>query len=82
MCIYGPSFNYLLKGQYYTLKVTGFYCILKKFKQRNEQRKESLLIWLLLIMLTCYLCITVPFAWRSGEGKVIFLKVQREGELL
>lgn len=73
MCVYTvPVLIYLLKGQYYTSKVTGFYCILKKASKRKKKSREKRdLFWLLVIMLTCYL---YPSALRMAKqgGKVIF----------
>lgn len=86
MCVYTvPVLIYLLKGQYYTSKVTRLLLYLKKISKQSEKKKSREkrdLFWLLVIMLTCYL---YPNALRMAKqgGKVIFfLKVQREGELL
>lgn len=75
MCVYTvPVLIYLLKGQYYTLKVTGFYCIFKKKnkqKEKKEQRKEKLILVVannvnLLFIFQC------PSHGEAGGGKVIF----------
>lgn len=74
MCVYTvPVLIYLLKGQYYTLKVTGFYCIFKKkvSKRKKKNREKRDLSWLLLIMLTCYLYSSALRMAKQG-GKVIF----------
>lgn len=81
MCVYTvPVLIYLLKGQYYTSKVTGFYCILKKSKQKKkkEQRKERLILVVgnnvnLLFISQC------PSHGEAGGESYFFLKVQREG---
>lgn len=80
MCVYTvPVLIYLLKGQYYTLKVTGFYCIFKKIsKRKKKNRAKRDLFWLSLIMLTCYLYSSALRMAKQG-GKLFFLKVQREG---
>lgn len=81
MCVYTvPVLIYLLKGQYYTLKVTGFYCIFKKSKQKKkkEQRKERLILVVannvnLLFIFQC------PSHGEAGGKSYFFLKVQRDG---
>lgn len=81
MCVYTvPVLIYLLKGQYYTSKVTGFYCIFKKkqAKEKKEQRKERLILVVgnnvnLLFISQC------PSHGEAGWGELFFLKSTKRG---
>lgn len=74
MCIYGPSFNLLIKRSVLYVKSYRLLLYLKKKskqKEKKESREKTDLFWLSVIMLTCYL---YPSALRMAKqgGKVIF----------
>lgn len=83
MCVYTvPVLIYLLKGQYYTSKVTRLLLYFKKAsKRKKEQRKERLILVVgnnvNLLFISQY-----PSHGEAGGKSYFFLKVQREGELL
>lgn len=73
MCIYGPSFNLLIKRSVLYVKSYRLLLYFKKKqpKEKKKSREKRDLFWLLVIMLTCYL---YPSALRMAKqgGKVIF----------
>lgn len=85
MCIYGPSFNLLIKRSVLYVKSYPASTVFKKIisKQRKKKNREKRdLFWLLVIMLTCYLYPNALRMAKQGGKLFFFLKVQREGELL
>lgn len=83
MCIYGPSFNLLIKRSVLYVKSYLLLLYFKKSKQKKKKSREKRdLFWLLVIMLTCYLYPSALRMAKQGGESYFFLKVQREGELL
>lgn len=81
MCIYGPSFNLLIKRSVLYVKSYRLLLYLKKKSKQKEKksREKTDLFWLSVIMLTCYLYPSALRMAKQGGGSYFFLKVQRDG---
>lgn len=76
MCIYGPSFNLLIKRSVLYVKSYRLLLYLKKKSKQKEKksREKTDLFWLSVIMLTCYLYPSALRMAKQGGGKLFFLK--------
>lgn len=77
MCIYGPSFNLLIKRSVLYVKSYRLLLYLKKKSKQKEKksREKTDLFWLSVIMLTCYLYPSaLRMAKQGGGEKLFFLK--------